>query len=66
MEYATEDRFAVMFSSLGNFKKFFAGSQVIDNGPVTLYIAVCGDEFTKGPGYTFYKRLQSDWNIYLF
>ena len=30
---AAEAHFAVMFSSPGNFKKLFAGSPVIDNGP---------------------------------
>ena len=29
---ATKGHFAVMFSSPGNFKKFFAGSPVIENG----------------------------------
>ena len=32
MEFAKADRFAMMFSFLGNLKKFFAGSPVIENG----------------------------------
>ena len=38
---ATEDQFAVMFSYSRCFKKFFAGSQVIDDSPITLYILLC-------------------------